>query len=303
MNTITYATREEWLADRPNRIGASESPGILGAGYAGESAFNTYVKKVEPTLDEVIDATERERREVGLEQEPTIRRLFTKRTGMEVHYDDPERPRVYVSDDRPHLGTTLDGRVYDNDGLAPLEVKNVGEYVACDWDNDSVPLRVLIQVQHQMYVTKTERAYVAALLGGNRFVSKPVERDQRFIDAMLPVLDDFWDHVQRKEPPAVDGSKATAAALMRLYRFDSGEENTLPAEASEWDEDVVAAKSAIKAAESMRREAENKIKAAIGDATFGVLPHGGRYSWKTSERNDPPRKTRYKPGLAPVGFV
>ena len=293
MNQITYATREEWLADRHNRIGASESAGVLGYGYAGQSTTSIYADKVQPTLDEVIDATVAERFEIGLEQEPIIGRLFTKRSGLEVHHNDPERPTVCISDTRPYIAATLDGWVFDGQARVPWEAKNVGEYIASDWDNDSVPLRVQIQTQDQMYVTETAWAWVAALLGGNRFVWQRVERNQRFIEAMLlPVLDDFWAHVQRREPPPVDGTEATSAALKRLYDKDSGETVDLPDVALEWDEDLQGAKAAIKAAKAMKKEAENHIKAAIGSATFGVLPNGSRYSWKASKRNDPPREAK-----------
>ncbi|KKK82760.1 hypothetical protein LCGC14_2800140, partial [marine sediment metagenome] len=190
MNQITYPTRDAWLADRHNRIGASESPGILGQGYAGESAFNTYVRKVSPTLDEVIDATVQERMDIGTAMEPTIRNLFEERTGLKVLFDDT--PVVHVSRSRSHLGATLDGAVIDGDGIAPFEAKNISEYVASEWENGSLPLRVQIQTQDQMYVTETGWAYIAALLGGRRFVWQRVERNQRFIEAMLlPVLDDF----------------------------------------------------------------------------------------------------------------
>jgi len=290
MKTLTYPTREAWLADRCNRIGASEAPGILGQGYSGESAVATYEKKVNPTLDEVIDATMAERMEIGTAMEPTIRRLFGERTGRTVISNDLST--VHVSEERPHVAATLDGKVDDGKGIVPFEAKNVGEYVASDWDNNSVPMRVQIQVQDQMYVTETDWAYIAALLGGNRFVWRRVERNQRFIDAMLPVLDDFWAHVQRKEPPAVDGTEATSKALKRLYGQDNGEEVFLPAEAAEWDEDLEAAKTAIKAAKALKLEAENKLKAAIADATFGRLPGGVSYSWKTTERNDPPREAK-----------
>ncbi len=291
MKTITYPTREAWLADRPSRIGASEAPGILGEGYSGESAFATYEKKINPTLDELVDATLAERLKIGTKMEPVIRDLFYEETGLDV-FTQAEQV-VCVSDERPHVSATLDGAVFEvGGGRGVWEAKNVGEYVASDWDDNSVPLRVQIQTQDQMYVTGYQFAYVAALLGGNRFVFRRIERNQRFIDAMLPVLDDFWDHVQRRDPPPADNTEATSKALKRLYGNDNGEEILLPPEAAEWDENLKAAKSVIKAATAAKREAENKLKAAIAGATFGRLPDGSLYSWKTSERNDPPREAK-----------
>ena len=37
-------------------------------------------------------------------------------------------------------------------------------------------------------------------------------------------------------------------------------------------------------AEADKTALENRIKAAIGDNTYGLLPNGGKYSWKTQQR-------------------
>jgi predicted phage-related endonuclease len=94
----------------------------------------------------------------------------------------------------------------------------------------------------------------------------------------------FWDLVESKTPPPVDGSEQTAEALKRLYAADNGLSVVLPAEAEEWDDALQAAKAAIKAATETKRAIENQIKAAIGDATFGVLPSGERYKWQDQDR-------------------
>ncbi len=60
----------------------------------------------------------------------------------------------------------------------------------------------------------------------------------------------------------------------------------LPAEAADWTDEIEAAKEQIKSAEAMKTAAENRIKAALGDATFGLLPNGGLWSWKTQTRKE-----------------
>jgi hypothetical protein len=48
----------------------------------------------------------------------------------------------------------------------------------------------------------------------------------------------------------------------------------------------VKAKEDIKEAEARKLAAENLIKAAIGEASFGDLPDGARYSWKQQSRKE-----------------
>lgn len=290
MRKISYPDKAAWLADRVNHIGASEAPAIFGHGYSGQSAMATYVEKTEPDAAVEWAPEALERMEIGLLQEHTMRELFERRTEMDVGYE--LLPVTYVSEERPYLSATLDGEVHDDDGPAVWEGKNVGEYMAHDWDGDSIPLRVQIQVQDQMYVTGYQHAYVAALIGGNRFVYHRVERHDKFIASMLPVLDVFWESVKMRIPPPVDGSQATADALKRLYRQDDGKTITLPSEAAEWDMELEALKDGIKGMEDYKREFQNKIKAAIGDAAYGEIPGGGRYSWKTSIRQEKAREAR-----------
>lgn len=278
---ITYPDEAAWLADRPSRIGASEAPGILGCGYANESTISTFAKKVNPTLDEVIDATERERMELGSLQESVIREAFRRRTGLDVTH---EPFTVYVSDERSHVGATLDGEVCDSDGPAVWEAKNVDHYMADEWDDGALPLRVQIQTQQQMYARGYQRAYIAALIGGNRLVWSRSERDDLFLNAMLPILDEFWGYVLRRECPPVDDSTATAKALGQIYGADDGNTIQLPAEAGEWDTSLQRIKKTIKRLEGKQIAIENKIKAEIKGASYGEIPGGGRYSLKQTER-------------------
>jgi predicted phage-related endonuclease len=282
MQRLTYPSRDAWLADRHNRIGASESPGILGHGYANDSPLATYIKKVEPTLEEVIDETDRQRMDAGTLMEPVIAELFRRETGLVVERDP--QTTVCVSGERPHVGCTLDGELVDNDGPAVWQAKNVGEYLAGEWKHDSIPLRVQIQEQHEMYVTGYPRAYIAALVGGNRLEWRVIERHDAFIRAMLPALDAFWEHVQKQQPPPPDASEATRRALHRLYAKETGETIELPDEAIEWDRQQSLYKGAIKRLKTKLTGVENQIKAVLKDATFGEIPGGGRFKWKVEPR-------------------
>ena len=121
-------------------------------------------------------------------------------------------------------------------------------------------------------------------------VSFDVDRDDKFIEAMIEKEAFFWTQVLDKIPPEPDGSIATTDTLKRLYPEDSGEIVPLPAEAAEWDRDIVISKGVIKRVESEKRAAENKLKAALGTATTGVLPTGGRYTFKQQTNNYPAKE-------------
>jgi predicted phage-related endonuclease len=167
-----------------------------------------------------------------------------------------------------------------------LEIKNVGAFNS-DWRDGkdiSLPLYVQAQVQHQLAVTGFGWAVVAALIGGNSLKTIEVARNQEFIDELEAKAVEFWDRVQRKEAPPIDGSEASNKAVKRLHPDDSGETVELTEDARSLAEGWEEAKEEEKTAKAHALEADNKLRAMIGAATFGKLPDGRIISLKTTEK-------------------
>ena len=135
-----------------------------------------------------------------------------------------------------------------------------------------------------MAVTGMQWGSFAVLIGGNKFHWMDVPRNDKFISHLIEREEEFWDRVQRGDPPQADASDSTKECLLRLYPKDAGTSIALPDEAREWASALANAKATIKAQEEIEQAMENKLKAAIGNSTFGVLPGGGRYSWKWQNR-------------------
>lgn len=283
---LTYESREEWLAARRQFIGASESAAILGHGYADQSPYTVWAAKVHP--EEGDSLADNERLACGRDLEPGLRAILRRLTNCEVA--EPQGHRVDLHDEYPWMGATLDSLVADPEwGWVPGELKNVDSRLHGDWSEDEgygCPLKFQIQLQHQLAVTGAPGGYLLGLIGGNQPIVRRIPRHEQFISALLFQLEVFWRYVETKTPPPIDGSEATAKAIARLYPDDNGAEVLLPAEAEQWAQVIADSKAVIKGAEEAKRLAENNIKAAIGDSTFGLLPSGGQFSWKTQERGE-----------------
>lgn len=137
-----------------------------------------------------------------------------------------------------------------------------------------------------MDVAGVDRATLVCLIGNDRLVWFDCERNPAFVDALREREHEFWRRVERNEPPEIDGSDATAEAIRRLHPLDNGAEVMLPPEADAWDAELAAIKEQLAALEARKQEIDNRLRAAIGDATFGALPSGGRYSLKTVSRKE-----------------
>ena len=101
---------------------------------------------------------------------------------------------------------------------------------------------------------------------------------------MIDKLAEFWQCVQSRTMPTVDGSFATTQALAKLHPDDNGSSVMLPPEAAEWLDELETAKRQLKAAQARERLAANKLKQDIGGATYGCLPDGSVLSFKSQTR-------------------
>lgn len=277
-----HTARAAWLAERRSIIGASESPTILGVGYSGASVLDLWAKKTgRLPLD---DGEENEFFEWGHAIQPVALRIFSKRTGMQV--SDPGEFTVARHPSIPWLGATLDGIADTPEGLAVVECKNVGAYNSRDWEADEPPLRVNVQIQHQIEVAGATHGYAVACVGGNKLVWRRVNRDDRFIAVMLERLAEFWRLVETDTPPEVDGSEATSRTLARLYPDDTGAMTLLPDESDQWDAELVAVKAELKNLEERERLLKNRFAAALESATLGQTPGGVTYTYKQQTRKE-----------------
>jgi len=170
------------------------------------------------------------------------------------------------------------------EGPGVLELKNVIEFKREDWQ-DEPPLLYQVQVQHQMAVTGFAWGSIAAIIGGRSFVWQDIPRNERFIRILLEREEEFWRRVVDQRPPAPDDSEATAEVIKALYpREQDGQVIAGPEELMPWADQLAAAKLEIKALELKEREAENHIKAFIGEHLGCVLPNGVTYTLKAQKR-------------------
>lgn len=263
-------SRAAWLAERKQGVGASEAAALFGV-HPYISQLSLYESKI----SDVIDKEGNERMEDGKVIEPRIAARWEKATGRKARrpqqqiYFSPECPRMFCSPDF----------LFDVDGK-PLETKW--------WDNfregDEIPEYGQIQNQQQMACLAVDSGALAILGSFRSFHHFDTEIHKTFIEVLCEKIEKFWWHVENRVPPSADGSDATRQALRRLYPRDSGATVFLPAEAAMWVNDMEAARVEAKAAEARIDFAKNQIVAAIGDATFGELPDGRRYSYKFQKR-------------------
>jgi putative phage-type endonuclease len=268
----TQMSYVQWLEYRNKGIGGSDAAAILGVN-PWTSPLALYCEKLSLTPPKV----EAERMEWGRILEGPIATKYTEKTGRKLGVE----PFILQHPHLPFVLANIDRLIVkDNDkGPGVLEIKTTSAYLADAWKED-VPIVPQIQLQHYLAVTGFTWGSIVVLIGGQKLEYYDFDRNDDFIRVLLEKEAEFWERVQKKEPPPVDALSSTSKALKILYPKDSGETIMMPAEAEEWAEALQKAKDDKKETEGIITGLENKIKATLGEATWGMLPSGEKFQWK-----------------------
>lgn len=183
-------TREDWLESRKVGIGGSDAAKVLGLSRWG-GPLSVYMEKMGLAAD--IEAGEAAY--WGNQMEDIVAKEFAKREGLRVRrqnkiFRHPDHPWMIANIDRAIIG--------QNKGL---ECKTASAYFLQEWEGDNLPDAYYCQIQHYIEVMGWDSCWVAALVGGNKFIHKEVARNRDFIAAMVEAERTFWCECIEKETP------------------------------------------------------------------------------------------------------
>lgn len=154
-----------------------------------------------------------------------------------------------------------------------LECKNVSESAFRNlWSDNKPPLYIQCQVQHQMLCTGYNFCLVCALIGGNKMKYFFIERDDKFLEALLYEISEFWISVDENLQPESDQSEHARSIIQKLFptipekvidlRFDN-----------QIDSQIEKQKELAKSETKIKKEnetARNEIKEKLLDAQIGL---------------------------------
>lgn len=262
----------EWLDARQNGIGASQAAAAIGVSE-WQSPVGLWAEK----LGLVPPPAETLPMRIGSAIEPLIAALYTEATGVKVRRANLLRQHPT----HDFMLASIDRRA----GRRPVELKySARGHGYGEPGTDEVPEDVLVQVLHQLAVMDEPEADVAAVIAGRPGIQ--IFTIVRHAGAEAAIVEReavFWDHVQSRTEPPLDGSAATLDALAAIYPRDEGE----VIEADETiDFDLVQirdARIAIADWERLQAESRARVEAYMGTASKLVAAGIGEIRWKTNK--------------------
>jgi predicted phage-related endonuclease len=282
----TDPARLAWLNGRTSTVGASEVSALFSMNDDGtwpnrfQSALSLYYLKRGLVPESTDDNAAIE---WGIRMEPVAAEWFADVSGRKLI----DHGRYYsITHPTARLSCTLDREQYpiDDRGPGALELKAPSPYVKEAWKASGVPLSAQIQLQAQLAVTGWDWGTICAQFPHEMPLYWDVERNDTFIAALLAKVAWFWKCVDEGTAPEADSHPATTRALKQLHPNDTGESVTLPEAADEWCASLEEADATIEMGTNVRETMRNRLRAAIGDATFGETPMGALWSYKTNSK-------------------
>ena len=280
MSYTTFAdvrrlSREDWLRLRRSGIGGSDAAAVLGM-HPYRGPFAVYADKL--GAERAEEDTEAMRQ--GRDLEEYVARRFSEQTGLRLRREyGMLRSAVH-----PCMIADVDRRVVGE--RAGLECKTSKDIHLTRYRNGDFPLEYYTQCLHYLAVTGWKRWYLAVLVYGTDLLTFTIEAEdvRDDLEALIQAEETFWrDHVEKRDPPPPDGLESTGAALLGLYPRSDG----LKLDAGPEDEALMTAllglKDERKALDLRISEAENRIKARLGEAE-ALNGTQARASWKSQTR-------------------
>ncbi|WP_381420176.1 YqaJ viral recombinase family protein [Staphylococcus hyicus] len=284
-------TEKDWLKLRKCSIGGSDCGTILGMNKY-ESPYSLWVKKCYPDLID-DDQSNNEFIYWGHQLEDVVAKEFQRRTGKKVR----KHNYMMYHDEYDFLSANVDRVVVGENAL--LECKTASEYKKSEWADDNVPGNYMAQCYHYMAITGADRVYIAALIGGNHFVWKTIERDDEVIDQIIKTEVNFWnDYIEPKIAPPVDESDATAQALNKFWQETQDKTVKIESAQTTLFKAIDSINKQMKELDKQKKGYENQLKTILGENEKGIT-EGYEVSWKPqqSRRIDTKRLKQEQPEI------
>lgn len=266
-------TRAEWLEARRTGIGGSDVAPILGL-----SKWSTPLQVYQQKRGELGEQPENDAMRWGRYLEPVVRQAYADQTGNEVRV----LPTMIRHPVHEFMVANLDGFVAPEH--APRRVFEAKTARSADgWGEpgtDQIPQPYLLQVQHYLAVTGFIVADVAVLIGGSDFRLYEVPEDRELQEMLVDAEHEFWQRVQRGDPP----EPVTVADAVARWGRSSRADLVMA------DDAALAALKQLHALKARRAEMDAEEDAAraivmktLGEADTLVDPAGRALcTWKAS---------------------
>lgn len=263
--------REGWLKAREGKIGSSEI-GTVCLMNEWQTPFELWAEKT----GKVPRREETEAMWLGKELEPTVGRMFARRTGLPV-----KAANCLVQHDSVDWATASpDFWVTIGDALTVLEAKFAKGRNWRFWE-DGPPKSYILQLNWQLGIAGLGVGFIARLIGGDpdNYGHHEFEFSKELFDFCMERATDFERCLREDIPPlAGEGDSKLIAQLQGAReKVRVNLEDAAISEANAYEalaDELSAANELVKKKKSQLDKHKGRLLQLIGNAEEGLLPDG-----------------------------
>jgi len=265
---IKYKTREEWLKNRSNGIGASEAGTVLGLN-PWETPYQLWRRKkgIDPPKVENFAMV------AGHLLEDAVAQFYKRESHCHIIKASTDDYTI-TNTDAPYLRVSPDrtfwrvGATHNEASKSILECKTTQMQI----DADDLPKHWFCQLQMNLGVGEYKDGALAWLTAGREFGYRDIDFDPEFFGWMKDEITKFWQDyiVGNQEPPAYTADDV----LMKSPLHKEGKTVEATPEILEMLDHLKTIKEGAKALETQQKEIEDNLKVFFGDAEAIVNGYG-----------------------------
>ena len=286
-STIKQEENEEaWLATRSRGIGGSDVGAICGVSPF-TSARQIYLSKT-GQYDEALQpgSAARERMHFGHLLEPIVADEYARRELEGTGCTLVDIDATMQHKDYPWALANVDRLIIDAEGkpVGILECKTTSEYMNSEWESGEILMSYIYQLNWYLWILGLEKGVFACLVGGNKFYSYEVFRNDELIEnELLPKAADFWvNNVLALKEPEMQSTDTEFANSTYSSVVKNSEIVFEDDTANELARTVFECKAKIKELTATMEEAQNRLKDRLKENEIGYCKD---YTVKWSPRS------------------
>lgn len=288
------ANRQEWLALRAGKIGASQAAQVLGFSETRSplEAWLQIMGKDEQPDSETMWAGRMFEKACAEAWSLREKIIIAPSPGLLEH---PHYPWLVGTPDflydklasepstRDALQRAAEAALPSDPTRGVLEVKWLNTWAEADWIAQP-PLPYVIQLQLYLELAGLDEGTLAVVFGGQRLHSVRLVKDEILIGQMLESLEEWHaKYILGNTPPPPRGEDVSA--WIKLNPRDSGEIVALDDGERPLIEELEAVRSAKSAAEKRENELKAILAARCGDASAALCSDGYGITFRAQDVN------------------
>jgi putative phage-type endonuclease len=270
-NIIICEDEAAWLEARKLGIGGSDAGAIAGVN-PWKGPVQVYMEKVGLAMPTI----ENEKMYWGKKLEAIVADEFALKNGVELIHRPNEilqHPQYLFM-----LGS-VDRWIANSNAI--LEIKNRSVSYAAMVGDDIITEYEQCQVQQYLGASGAEIAFLAVLVGGQKYIQIEVRRDEDVFYYLAKIEEEFWRCVQERRPPIHMENRLTTDTMKLLYPKSSGLTVDLSdeVEADDLIAQYKAADEAVKQAEEDKDRIKANLQRMLGEAEIGLTAAKRQIRW------------------------